>query len=156
MNRWLEVRSASGRDSRHGHLVWFIVSACLALPPIILPLDAVRLDFGCLFQHITRIPCVFCGYTRAFSALGCGEWRVAFYWAPLAPVLFVLAWAVMLTHLTAILFHLHVHPGSVWQRRSTRRLVWALAVGLLLIDWSYRIALSLGFSPFGLAAVVAN
>lgn len=51
---------------------------------------------ACPFRALTGLPCPGCGMTRAFCALGHGEWRLALQYNALSPLVFLaalLAWA---------------------------------------------------------------
>jgi len=70
---------------------------------------SIRLSFftsGCLFRRATGVACPGCGLTRAFFALGRGEWSEAIRLHPLAPFLLLeaavlfLMWAARLLPLT--------------------------------------------------------
>lgn len=41
----------------------------------------------CLSRRLFRLPCPLCGMTRAFTAIARGEWRAAWTFHPLAPLI---------------------------------------------------------------------
>lgn len=44
---------------------------------------AFLLDIGCIFKHVTGLPCLGCGTTRACIAFVRGQFLDAFFWHPL-------------------------------------------------------------------------
>ncbi len=92
---------------------------------------------GCLFHHLTGLPCLLCGMTRSFAATAHGRWEEAFRMHLLGPPLFFLVAAVtsllVLERMLAARFL--PRPG----RDAVRKAAWLL-LALLALAWVLRLA----------------
>lgn len=118
---WLSVALAGA-----ALVVLWMASGHEELPPVLCP-----------FRHITGVPCVACGGTRAILALTRGDLHAAFVWNPLVAVsaLAALAWllyAAVVTVLSAP--RLRVRLGT-----RDRFLVRAAAWTALTGNWVFLI-----------------
>ena len=89
----------------------------------------------CLLRRTTGLPCVSCGLTRSFYAIGRGAVAQAFREHPLGPLVFLLL-AVVLVRSAGIAV-----TGRRWMDRAARVLVWSLAVvaAAALVAWAVRL-----------------
>lgn len=80
---------------------------------------SVPLLYTCPFFALTGIPCLFCGMTRSFLAMGGFDVGQSFSYHPLGPVLFFLSagLAVALTVSVVTRNRIHVTIGPVLRRR---------------------------------------
>lgn len=99
----------------------------------------------CGFKNLTGLPCPACGLTHSFCALGKGDFRDAFAFNPLGPLLFL---ALALTWLRAVLILANkTEPVAAFDRLSTRfKLVrnFAIAFGVFGVG---RILYLIFFAP---------
>ena len=96
----------------------------------------------CLFLRLTGRPCLSCGWTRGFIALGAGDWRAALTDCPLTALLFALTALVFAWHAAALLLGVVLERGA-WLRLDGRRGRWLLVAAgtLALLNWGYRLAM---------------
>jgi hypothetical protein len=92
----------------------------------------------CPFRALTGLPCPGCGMTRAFCALGHGEWRLAVGFNALSPLVFVAAlgawaWAA------AGLFKLRWARAAFARLRPSPR-AGGVLLALTLVWWLARLA----------------
>jgi uncharacterized membrane protein YhaH (DUF805 family) len=89
----------------------------------------------CFLRRTTGLPCLSCGMTRSFYALGRGAVAEAFREHPLGPLVFLLL-AVVLVRSAGIAV-----TGRRWMDRAARVLVWSLAVvaAAALVAWAVRL-----------------
>jgi hypothetical protein len=76
----------------------------------------------CALRRTTGLPCLTCGMTRSFCALGRGDLREAFGYHPLGPIVYVL-FAVVMVRSARIAV-----TGRMWLERTARVLVWSVPV----------------------------
>lgn len=64
---------------------------------VLLSFISEHLDFGsiCIFYNLTGIPCPSCGMTRAYLALFQGDFKEAFLYHPLFPLVPVLFYGIV-------------------------------------------------------------
>jgi hypothetical protein len=101
----IERRALAGREVDHERLWLSVALAGAAL--VVLWLAAGHEELPrliCPFRHITGIPCVMCGGTRAVLALTRGEVQAALVWNPLVAVaaMAALVWLVYAAVVTAL------------------------------------------------------
>ena len=118
---WLSVALAGA-----ALVVLWVASGHEELPPLICP-----------FRHLTGIPCVGCGGTRALLALARGEVQAAFFWNPLVALTAIgaLAWllyAAVVTLLSAPRLRVRL---AARDRFLFRTAAWAVLVG----NWMFLI-----------------
>jgi hypothetical protein len=93
----IERRPLEGREVDHERLWLSVALAGAAL--VVLWLAAGHEELPrvvCPFRHITGIPCVTCGGTRAVLALTRGDVQAAFIWNPLVAAFAIAALAWLL------------------------------------------------------------
>lgn len=94
------MSSQAARSQAPAPSIWLIggvgaaLCAAVAVPPGMVGGGPVL----CPFLRLTGLPCPTCGMTRAWVALGHGDWSSAVHLNPLTPVVFgtVLVWLVVL------------------------------------------------------------
>lgn len=98
----------------------------------------------CTFMRLTGLPCPFCGMTRSMWALSHGDWAFAFYNSPLACLLYLLLWAVLIYNLSGLAAGVIILPGRIL-RLSKKHGSAVAGVGLilLLLNWIYRLAMGM-------------
>lgn len=89
----------------------------------------------CLLRRTTGLPCVSCGMTRSFYALGRMSVAEAFREHPLGPLVFALL-AVVLVRSAGIAL-----TGRRWMDGAARALVWSLPLvaAAALVAWAVRL-----------------
>ena len=127
-------RWRSGLVSKASHLALAILSGVVLATSSLLPLDPPNL-IVCGFLRITGFPCPFCGMTRAFTAMGHGEWHMAARQCPAGAVFYIVAIVVFALNLTALI-------RTVPVRISGKVLLIAGTV-ILLANWIYRLGMGL-------------
>jgi hypothetical protein len=93
---------------------------------------------GCLFHHITGLPCLLCGMTRSLAATSHGHLEEAFRLHLLGPPLYVAVAAI-----TLILAMEYVVGRPILPRpgKRGRMLIAWWALGLLAAAWAARLAI---------------
>ncbi len=134
-------RTGSYAESAEKHLIPALASGAVLLLAN-LPLGEVLPDRWCLFAALTGLPCPFCGFTRAASAMAGGDWALALSISPLTAVLYVLAALILAWHGSALLLGVRLEPVPLLRAGTGRgtALTW-LATLLLLLNWTYRLIL---------------
>lgn len=84
------------------------------------------------FRDLTGVPCLFCGMTRSFVAMGGLELRQAFVFHPLGPVLYG-AW--IMTSLAVGVLFLGRRRVSITVDMSLRRKIIVSVLGILTAAW---------------------
>jgi hypothetical protein len=93
----IERRPLAGREVDHERLWLSIALAGAALAVLWIAAGHEELPHViCPFRHLTGIPCVACGGTRAVLALARGEVQAAFLWNPLVAAFAIAALAWLL------------------------------------------------------------
>ncbi len=88
----IERRPLAGREVDHERLWLSVALAGAALVVLWVAAGHEELPHViCPFRHLTGIPCVTCGGTRAVLALTRGEVQAAFLWNPLVAVFAIAA-----------------------------------------------------------------
>jgi hypothetical protein len=134
----IERRALAAREVDHERLWLSVALAGAAL--VVLWVAAGHEELPrvlCPFRHLTGVPCVACGGTRALLALTRGELQAAFFWNPLVAVSAIaalawLAYAAVVTLLRAP--RLRVRLGAR-DRFLFRAAAWTALVG----NWMFLI-----------------
>jgi hypothetical protein len=134
----IERRALAAREVDHERLWLSVALAGAAL--VVLWVAAGHEELPrvlCPFRHLTGVPCVACGGTRALLALTRGELQAAFFWNPLVAVSAIaalawLAYAAVVTLLRAP--RLRVRLGAR-DRFLFRTAAWTALVG----NWMFLI-----------------
>ena len=92
--------------------------------------------YGCPLFSLTGIPCLLCGMTRSFLAMGGFDVGRAFVFHPLGPVLYILTVASAVV--TAALFASRKRLSFSVNRELRRRLILAGTL-VLLLAWAAKI-----------------
>ncbi len=135
------VRPGSYREVIALHGPFVVAAGGLWLATFFLPNANVPLP-SCSFNVWTGLSCMFCGLTRAFSAISSGEFYFAVYSAPLAIVMYALMAAVFVWNAAALFSGMKLHSGLWIRCIKTRWIVIALGI-LITANWIYRIAMGL-------------
>ena len=101
----IERRPLAGREVDHERLWLSVALAGAALVVLWVASGHEELpSVICPFRHITGIPCIACGGTRAVLALTRGDVQAALVWNPLvaAAAIAALAWLVYAAIVTAL------------------------------------------------------
>jgi hypothetical protein len=136
---------ALGRGERVAHAVVAAVLAAVFVASFA-GVDRVKLypplgagDGGtsiCLLKRLTGIPCMTCGMTRSFCAIGRGRLAEAARFHPLGPVVYAMLAAVMIRAAVMAAF------GRMWLGRTVRVLIWSIPVlvAAAIVIWAVRLA----------------
>lgn len=94
----------------------------------------------CAIRRGTGLPCLTCGFTRAFASLTRGQWEPVWRECPGAIPFFLFFAAVTIALLGGLIMGWSVMPGARWTGRG-RPWAWALAAAMavLLANWVYRL-----------------
>lgn len=124
-----------------------VISLILAISVLVRPDQSIRLDFLglsfpslilCPFFELTGIPCLFCGATRSFMAMGGLDLAGSFNFHPLGPAMFLMtvAAAVCLVPTTLMKrrFEFNIAP-------SLRNLILGAIALSVLLAWPLKIFL---------------
>ena len=134
----IERRPLAGREVDHERLWLSVALAGAALVVLWVASGHEELPrVICPFRHLTGIPCVGCGGTRALLALTRGELHAAFIWNPLvaAASIAALAWLLYAAVVTVLRApRLRVRLGSR-DRLLFRTAAWTVLVG----NWMFLI-----------------
>ena len=138
----MAATSSARADARRAHLPWALLAGCVLLVAAGWP-RGWALGPTCGFLRLTGYPCPFCGFTRAFLALGHGDPGGAWAVNPLGAVLYVLIALVFLWNAAGLLRGRPL-PTGLW-RTTRNRSRWLLAAGILLLalNWACRLWLGL-------------
>ena len=122
------------------HLPLALVSGVPLLLAAWVPLKSLPL-IPCTFLLVTGLPCPFCGTTRAFWAMGQGDWTGALQLAPLGVLVYLAAAVLFAWNGAALLWRVRLGRGPAlrWGRKKACRLFAAAGLALLL-HWIYRLA----------------
>jgi len=134
----LSWQQSGGTDHE---LIWASVGLALLLASALLPVDAILriAGYACPFRAMTGLPCVMCGGTRAWVAMGALHLRSAFALNPLA----ALGWCATAAFVPYGLF------VSLTRRRrlritrvsGTERALLGVSLALVLVaNWAYVLA----------------
>jgi hypothetical protein len=127
------------------HLPYLVATAPFLIAARIMP-TGMRVGPSCMFKRISGIPCMFCGYTRAFQRLARLDMLTALADNPAAVFLFAFMFAVALWNLAGLLTGTVIRPGPLLHP-GKRRLLWAGVLFFFALNWVYRIINS-AESPF--------
>jgi len=139
--RLLQLERAQGGGRALGvRLLWIGVWLAPLLAAALLPApDPSRLVF-CALRRMTGIPCLTCGFSRAFSRAVHGQWLDALRDCPLGvvpPLILIFALSCQLANLLLGVTIVPSRPPL--SRRRTACLLAALAL-LAAANWTYRLA----------------
>lgn len=130
-------RPSSYAEVINRHLPLLIATAPFLLAARIIP-RGTQIVPGCIFKTLTGVPCMFCGYTRAFQAIARMNLLPALRDNPAAVVLFLFMMAVALWNLAGLLARRLILPGR-WLRVGNGRLVAWGTLLFFMLNWVYRI-----------------
>ena len=121
------------------HLPLALVSGLVLLASALLPRDGVPF-WICGFRWLTGYPCLFCGYSRAFIALGHGDAASALRNCPLALFFFALTAGVFLWNAAALALRIRIRrgPGLRLGRNATVTIA-AIVTAAVTLNWIYRL-----------------
>jgi hypothetical protein len=145
--------SSDAREDRIEHL-WLLAIAAAALMGsawlqfgddgrLILPVPMTELRLSlidtCWSRTVLGIPCPGCGLTRSFAAMAHGEFRSAFHFNPMGPILFILC-CLQIPYRLGIYFF-SGNPRSRLRTMLDRLgiVTWLVAAALLIL-WGGRLA----------------
>ena len=137
---WEWERPESRRASFRAHFHWAFLSGLTWGASFLIPYQTPIQLCGVL--RWTGYPCMFCGLTRSMSALSQGAWTFAVHNAPIAVLLYAGMVGLFLWHTTGLMTGTIIRPGNLWRRVPTKAYI-AVAIGLVLINWAYRLAMGL-------------
>jgi hypothetical protein len=120
--------------SRASHLALAILAGVALLASILLPLDPPDVT-TCGFLWLTGYPCPFCGMTRAFTAMGHGQWGMAARQSPAGAIFYVATIGIFVFNLTSLFRPIPIKFKAKW----------LLIAGtlVLLANWVYRLMIGL-------------
>ena len=128
--------SILSRGQRRALLVLPLTSAVFAVSALWSPTDLPGFVL-CPFRALTGLPCPGCGMTRAFCAIGHGDFAGAVGFNPLAP--FVFAGALLLwAHALATLLKLDTARAAIERLRPTQRAT-RVMLAVTLVWWAVRL-----------------
>jgi len=128
--------SILSRGHRRAAFVLPLTSAVFAVSALWSPTDLPGFVF-CPFRALTGLPCPGCGMTRAFCAIGHGDFASAIGFNPLAP--FVFAGALLLwAHALATLLKLDTARAAIERLRPTQRAT-RVMLAVTLVWWAVRL-----------------
>lgn len=130
-------RPAGGAELLRCHLPGVLVPGFVLLIARVLPRGFCILP-RCLFKRISGLPCVFCGFTRAFQSLARGEWLDVIKINPGAALLFTLLGVVFVWNAIALLSGRVIERGR-WLQKGNLLLWIGIFGGALLLNWVYRL-----------------
>ncbi len=125
------------------HLPLALICGAVLVLSVAFPLERLPLR-ACTFLHLTGYPCPFCGFTRAFWALGHGEWGYGLANCPLAVPAYGLLLLAFAWNAVPLALGITIRRGRLlhfWPHRVR----WAVVfVALLFVtNWAYRLAMGL-------------
>ncbi len=132
------VRPRSYWDVVGVHFPLVLAMGIIWLASFILPHvnTSIRL---CTFYNWTGYPCLFCGFSRAFSAISGGHWTWAWHHVPMSYPLYMVMLAVLFWNAAALACGVQLYPGRVLRRIRVRWVVIVFGV-LLMANWIYRLS----------------
>jgi hypothetical protein len=92
-------------------------------------------DTSCVLRRLTGLPCLTCGITRSFRAIGQGDVAAALEFHPLGPLLWATFLALMVRSAGVAI------RGRTWLDRMARWLAWSIPiqVALFICVWAVRV-----------------
>jgi hypothetical protein len=122
------------------HLPLALVTGVALLAASFVPLERMPL-IPCTFLRWTGYPCMFCGMTRAFVAMGNGHFGEALAESPMAVLLYGATVATFIWSAAGLALGRRLYWAG--HTRPIARYVIAIAVVLLALNWIYRLAIGL-------------
>lgn len=139
---WVEKPNLSDGLRREGSLL-VLATLVIGLSFAMNALNSRGLwvSIPCLFNKITKLPCLTCGLTRSFSLTAHGRFTAAFRMHLLGPLLFALTFALA-AYLVASLatgyrIRFLLSPGA-------RRFAFIFALGIFVVCWVIKVAFMKG------------
>jgi len=124
-----------------------LASALITGIPLLLtfmaPVQAFSL-FECPFLTISGLPCPFCGLTRSIWAISAGDWTFATFNYPLSWLLYAALVLMVAGNITSLLTDMklkRLYFLSITRNQANRST--AIMIGLILLNWLYRLSLGL-------------
>ncbi len=140
-NSFLEIENpAAYRKVAGFHLPYVVITAPFLLAARFMPSN-LNIIPACLFQRLTGMPCMFCGYTRAFQAIANFRIAQALRANPAALILYALMLAVLIWNLAGLITKRIIRPGPLLRTGNPRLVGWGL-LAIFLLNWAYRLALT--------------
>ncbi len=131
---------ASYRRVAGFHLPYVVITAPFLLAARFMPSD-LNIIPACLFQRLTGMPCMFCGYTRAFQAIARLRFAHALRDNPAALILFAIMLAVLTWNLAGLISKRIIRRGTLLRTGNPKLVGWGL-LAIFLLNWMYRLAMS--------------
>jgi hypothetical protein len=125
------------------HLPLALICGAVLVLSAAFPLERLPLR-ACTFLHLTGYPCPFCGFTRAFWALGHGDFGYGLAICPLAVPAYGLLLLTFAWNAVPLAMGITLRRGSLLRlrRRQGRWAIVFIAV-LFAMNWVYRLAMGL-------------
>ena len=137
---WRVERPHSFWDAAGCHIALLLVTGGILLASWILRPDMIPFR-TCMFVRWTGHPCITCGYTRAFLALGKGDWPLVLHDCPVAIPLYVLVSFVFAWNAAAMAFGVILSPGPLLKARASKWGGILVLTALVVANWIYRWAM---------------
>lgn len=138
---WIDIeRPASYRKVAGLHLPYVVITAPFLLAARFMPTD-LNIIPACIFKRTTGMPCMFCGYTRAFQAIARLHIAQTLRDNPTAVVLFGLMLAVLAWNLAGLASKSMITPGPLLRTGNPKLVGWGILT-IFLLNWIYRMVMS--------------
>jgi hypothetical protein len=139
---WVERPNLSDGLRREGALL-VLTSLVLGLSFAMQTLKSRGLwvSIPCLFNRLTKLPCLTCGLTRSFSLTAHGQFIAAFKVHLLGPILFTLTFGLSV-YLVASLATRHRIRFQL--SRRARRFAFILTLGIFVACWVIKVSFMKG------------
>lgn len=134
---WTVSRPASRWDAVGRHVTFALLSGGILLASFVLRPEMIPFR-TCVLVRWTGHPCITCGYTRAFLAMGKGDWSYVLHDCPVVVLLYALTVLVFSWNAVALALGVTVEPGPLLKNRTVRWGGIAVLAALILANWVYR------------------
>ena len=135
---WIEAPSLKHRLTHEGcflFLALFVIAMSFAIPT--LKSHGAWLSIPCIFDKVTHLPCLICGMTRSFIMTAHGNFKAAFQYHLLGPVLFF-ATVLFAAYMTYVLV---TGKRLRWQlSKRASRITYGSVLTILLVCWALKLA----------------
>jgi hypothetical protein len=110
---------------------------------VCVPIGSLPLK-ACTFLHLTGYPCPFCGFTRAFWALGHGDLGRGLAVCPLAVPVYGVLLLVFAWNAVPLALGMTIRRGRLLRLRPGQgRGAIGIAALFFAVNWAYRLAMGL-------------